>query len=351
MKMERIRKTSPLDTAEEGSSKSVKSIQPIESTASRSSEKNREKPGNQESSLTVTPNSYYHGGPSLVSHGYGDSLGARRRSAEQTSVSQSDDDKSSGVKRRSDGPKAAGKMLGDALSGMLAGMSTSLDCGPSPNISSLSPEKKKLKSTARPGDFFDALVSRDRIINFRSLDEGQIKAFLGRFNIEYDKEESFRYLQEKLFHYAREEIKKRVGADPDKYRVVLIQNNLPKAPKPSKSDKKVEAASSIATGDPPDPGEMTLSTCDVCNFEQKSNNQKLKKLSQDEIEAVKFIYKQEVGIQFLCQDHYKTTFKSFSGLNKKCSNPFGIPQHSSKNRLASLNIETVADIKRYLTLG
>ena len=175
-----------------------------------------------------------------------------------------------------------------------------------------------------------------------------MERFLERFQVDYDSGESFRELQEKLFHHVREEIKKRVGANPDKYRVVLLQNNIPKAPKVIKSEKKIEAASCNATGDPPDPGEMTLETCDICNFEQKSNSQQLKKLSQDETEAVKFIHTQGGEIKVLCQDHYKKTFKSFSGLNKKCSNPFGLPQHSAKNRLASLSIETVADIKRYI---
>ena len=69
----------------------------------------------------------------------------------------------------------------------------------------------------------------------KNLDEGQIKRFLERFQVDYDSGDSFRELQEKLFQHVREEIKKRVGANPDKYRVVLLQNNLPKAPKPLKS--------------------------------------------------------------------------------------------------------------------
>ena len=335
--MEKLKKTSQHNPTEQGPSESVQSNQPTESTTVRSSEKQE---------ISFTPKSYHHGGQnfggqSIGGHGDRDSLGARRRSSEQTSVTHSD----SGVKRRSeDGPKAAEKMLGGALSGLLAGVSSSVDFGPYPSVPTPSPEKKKVKSSPKPKDFFDALVCRDKTFNFRNLNEGQIKGFLEKFQIEHESEDSFCDLQEKLFHHAREEIKRRVGADPDKYRVVLIQNNLPKAPKPSKP-KKMEDVTNLASGDPPDPGQM--STCDICNFEQKSNNQKVKKLSQDETDAAKFIHK-EGEVQFLCQDHYKTTFKSinFKGLNKKCSNPFGLPQHSSKNRLASLDIATVADIKR-----
>ena len=76
-----------------------------------------------------------------------------------------------------------------------------------------------------------------------------------------------------------------------------------------------------------------IGSCDVCvnlkpaqTFQYKVSE--LQKLSQDESEVVKFIHSNiHCDINFMCPNHYKSTFKKFVGLNKICSNPMNKENH------------------------
>ena len=93
-----------------------------------------------------------------------------------------------------------------------------------------------------------------------------------------------------------------------------------------------------------------VGSCGVCihmpGKPNVTNIALIRRLTEDEMVVVKFIFKYE-NIRQLCSSHYKEAFLKFAGTNKNCSNPFDIPGHTRcKTRLTVPSLEVLANVKR-----
>ena len=96
--------------------------------------------------------------------------------------------------------------------------------------------------------------------------------------------------------------------------------------------------------------DKSVGSCSVCihlpDKPNVTNIALIRRLTEDEMVVVKFIYNYE-NIQQLCSSHYQEAFLKFKGTNKNCSNPFNIPGHTKcKTRLTVPSLEVLANVKR-----